>query len=171
MIGKILDVDAIESNRVNLQLEDIDMNVLVKRIVNSFDKAAAKKEITLSFHSTPSPVIVKGDVVYMTEVIENLLSNAIKFSRRKKSVIVEMRVDDLHTLLQVRDEGPGLTEDDKQKIFQKFQRLSAQPTEGERSTGLGLSIVKKYTELMNGRVWFESELGIGTSFNLEFPNI
>lgn len=169
MIGKILDVDAIESNRVNLQLEDFDMNELVKRVVSSFDKAAAGKEINLSFSPAPAPVLIKADVVYMTEIIENLLSNAIKFSRQKKNVFVKMSTDDLYALLRIRDEGPGLTEDDKQKIFQKFQRLSAQPTEGEHSTGLGLSIVKKYTELMNGKVWYESEDGKGTSFYLEFP--
>ena len=169
MIGKILDVDAIESSRINLQLETIDMNALTKRIVGSFDKAAAKKEIKLSFSQAPATVSVRADMLYMTEIIENLLSNAIKFSERRKSISVEMSSCDLHALLRIRDEGPGLTEDDKQKIFQKFQRLSAQPTGGEHSTGLGLSIVKKYTELMNGRVWFESEPGIGTSFCVEFP--
>lgn len=169
MIGKILDVDAIESNRVNLHLEKIDMNALIKRIVGSFDKAAVKKEINLSFSAASETVSVKGDMLYMTGIIENLLSNAIKFSTRRKNVSVETSVQNSHVRLCIRDEGPGLTEDDKQKIFQKFQRLSAQPTDGERSTGLGLSIVRKYTELMNGRVWFESETGIGTSFNLEFP--
>lgn len=169
MIGKILDVDAIENNRVNLQLEELDLNTLTKRIIGSFDKAAARKEIKLSFSPTPAPVSVKGDMVYMTEIIENLLSNAIKFSERRKRVSIEVTASGLHTLLCIRDEGPGLTEDDKQKIFQKFQRLSAQPTGGEHSTGLGLSIVKKYTELMNGRIWFETEAGVGTSFLLEFP--
>lgn len=169
MIGKILDVDAIESNRVNLQLEEIDMNSLTKRIVSSFDKAASRKQINLSFSPVGSPVSVKGDMLYMTEVIENLLSNAIKFSNRNKSVSVELSASDQLVLLRVRDQGPGLTEDDKEKIFQKFQRLSAQPTDGERSTGLGLSIVKKYTELMSGRIWYETEAGVGTSFNLEFP--
>lgn len=168
MIGKILDVDAIESNRVNLQLEEIDLNALTKRIVSGFDKTASRKEIKLNFSPSLSPVSVKGDMVYMTEIIENLLSNAIKFSQRKKNVLIEVNASELHALLRIRDEGPGLTEDDKQKIFQKFQRLSAQPTEGERSTGLGLSIVKKYTELMNGRIWYETEPGVGTSFNLEF---
>jgi signal transduction histidine kinase len=169
MIGKILDVDAIESNRVNLQLENIDMNVLTKRILSSFAKAAAKKEIKLSFSPAPTAVFVKGDMLYMTEIIENLVSNAIKFSDRKKCISIEISDCDSQALLRIRDEGPGLTEDDKQKIFQKFQRLSAQPTDGEHSTGLGLSIVKKYTELMNGRIGYESEKGIGTSFILEFP--
>lgn len=169
MIGKILDVDAIEGNRVNLQLETIDINALAKRISGSFEKTAAKKEIQLSFNPSTTPVSVKGDMLYMTEIIENLLSNAIKFSERKKNVFVQIESSQEQILLRIRDEGPGLTEDDKQKIFQKFQRLSARPTDGEQSTGLGLSIVKKYTELMNGKIWFESEPGKGTSFYLEFP--
>jgi signal transduction histidine kinase len=169
MIGKILDVDAIESNRVNLQLETIDINLLTKRIINSFEKTAAKKEIQLAFSASVTPVSVKGDMLYLTEIIENLVSNALKFSSRKKNVFIEINSSATSVILRVRDEGPGLTEDDKQKIFQKFQRLSARPTDGEHSTGLGLSIVKKYTELMHGRIWCESETGKGTSFYLEFP--
>ena len=169
MIGKILDVDAIEGNRVNLQLETIDINALAKRISGSFEKTAGKKGIQLSFTPSETPVSVKGDMLYMTEIIENLLSNAIKFSERKKNVFVQIESSQEQVLLRIRDEGPGLTEDDKQKIFQKFQRLSARPTDGEQSTGLGLSIVKKYTELMNGKIWYESERGKGTSFYLEFP--
>lgn len=169
MIGKILDVDAIESNRVNLHIETIDINLLTKRIVNSFEKTAIKKEIQLAFSASVTPVSMKGDMLYLTEIIENLLSNALKFSRRKKSVSIEINSSQTSVILRIRDEGPGLTEDDKYKIFQKFQRLSAQPTDGEHSTGLGLSIVKKYTELMHGRIWYESETGKGTSFYLEFP--
>jgi signal transduction histidine kinase len=71
--------------------------------------------------------------------------------------------------LEVRDEGPGLSADDMQKLFGKFARLSAQPTGGEHSTGLGLSIVKKLVEAMNGRVWCESELGKGATFVVELP--
>jgi signal transduction histidine kinase len=68
-----------------------------------------------------------------------------------------------------QDEGPGLTESDKRRLFEKFARLSAQPTGGEHSTGLGLSIVKKMVEAMNGRVWCESELGNGATFVVELP--
>ncbi len=170
MIGKILDVDAIEGNRVNLHVENIDMKVLTKRIVGSFEKAATKKEIQLNFSVSDIPVAVKGDMLYMTEIIENLISNAIKFSDRHKSVSIDLSASVNEVILRIRDEGPGLTEDDKQKIFQKFQRLSARPTDGEQSTGLGLSIVKKYVELMSGKIWYESDLGRGTSFYLEFAN-
>ena len=71
--------------------------------------------------------------------------------------------------LEVQDEGPGISEDDMKKLFGKFARLSARPTGGEHSTGLGLSIVKKMVEVMNGRVWCESELGKGATFIVELP--
>lgn len=169
MIGKILDVDAIEGNRVNLQIETIDLNALTKRTVSSFERSAAKKDIQLTFTAAAAPALVRADMLYLTEIIENLVSNAIKFSELNRRVSVALGTYDQNVQLKVQDEGPGLTEDDKQKIFQKFQRLSAQPTAGEHSTGLGLSIVKKYTELMNGRIWFETTTGSGTSFFLEFP--
>ena len=71
---------------------------------------------------------------------------------------------------EVQDYGPGLSREDKTRLFGKFARLSARPTAGENSTGLGLSIVKKLTEAMNGRVWCESELGKGATFIVELPS-
>src|SRR5690606_24957799 len=73
--------------------------------------------------------------------------------------------------VEIQDQGPGLSEADRQRLFQKFARLSAQPTGGEHSTGLGLSIVKKLVEAMNGRVWCESEQGRGATFIIEFPAV
>jgi signal transduction histidine kinase len=69
----------------------------------------------------------------------------------------------------VRDEGPGLTAHDREKLFGKFARLSTQPTGGEHSTGLGLSVVKRRTELQNGAVFCESEPGRGANFIVKFP--
>ena len=70
---------------------------------------------------------------------------------------------------EVQDEGPGLSTEDRKKLFCKFARLSAKPTGGEHSTGLGLSIVKKMVEAMNGKVWCESEPGKGATFIVELP--
>jgi signal transduction histidine kinase len=71
--------------------------------------------------------------------------------------------------IEVRDEGPGISPQDRKKLFGKFARLSARPTGGEHSTGLGLSIVKTMVEAMNGKVWCESELGKGATFIVELP--
>jgi signal transduction histidine kinase len=73
--------------------------------------------------------------------------------------------------VEVQDEGPGLSDEDKKKLFGKFARLSARPTGGEHSTGLGLSIVKRLVEAMHGRVWCESELGKGATFIVELPAV
>jgi signal transduction histidine kinase len=73
--------------------------------------------------------------------------------------------------ISVKDQGPGLTEQDQTNLFKKFQRLSNRPTNGESSIGLGLAIVKRYTEMMGGRVWCESEPGMGAAFNLEFDEV
>jgi signal transduction histidine kinase len=169
MIGKILDVDAVEGNRANLSLEEIDLCNLLKKAVIAFEKTALRKNIQLNIHNECDGMVMQGDPVYVTEIIENLISNALKFSESGKTVEVGIKNGQSTLRLFIKDEGPGLTHEDKEKLFQKFQQLSAKATDGEPSTGLGLSIVKKYAELMNGKVWCESEAGKGATFCVEFP--
>ena len=104
------------------------------------------------------------------QVIENLVSNAVKYSPPGKAIRVHVHRDTALARCEVQDEGPGLSESDKARLFGTFARLSALPTGGEQSTGLGLSIVKKLVESMKGRVWCESELGKGATFIIEFPD-
>lgn len=167
MISKILDVDAIESSRINLKSETVDMALQVKKIVSGFEKEAARKSISLTYGIGDDPLVVQTDSLYLTQIVENLLSNALKFSPAGKIVNVSLHAENGYVQLCVRDHGPGFSESDKQKLFKKFQRLSAQPTGNEQSTGLGLSIVKRYTDLMKGEVWCESEQGKGAAFYLK----
>jgi signal transduction histidine kinase len=111
------------------------------------------------------------DPDYTVQIFENLISNAIKFSPPEKIVKVKLVKSNGKARAEIIDEGPGLTKDDMKKVFGKFQRLSARPTGGEHSTGLGLSIVKKYVEAMNGKVWCESEYGKGANFIVEFTRV
>lgn len=169
MIGKILDIDAIESKRVNLTLEDVNAADLVRKTAASFEKMASDKNIRIVANELNDTLLVRADAIFLTEIMENLISNAIKFSFNNKSVEIGVIESKSQVFFWVKDEGPGLTNEDKEKLFQKFQRLSAKPTNGESSIGLGLSIVKKYAELMNGKVWCESEAGKGATFFLELP--
>jgi len=82
-------------------------------------------------------------------------------------VLVRLRTDEAWLYVEVQDEGPGLSAADHARVFGKFQQLSARPTGGETSSGLGLSIVKKYVELMQGKVWCESEKG--ATFIVQLP--
>jgi signal transduction histidine kinase len=169
MISNILDIDSIENNRVKILMDEVDLAPLLNMIVKSFEKEAARKDIRISFVASKKDGKMRGDTLFLTQIFENLLTNAIKFSPKGKRVEVNITEHQDVLRVSIKDSGPGLTEEDKQLLFRKFQRLSAKPTDGEHSTGLGLFIVKKYVELMKGKVWSESEPGLGATFTVEFP--
>jgi signal transduction histidine kinase len=110
-----------------------------------------------------------ADEVFVRQILDNLISNAVKYSPHNTYIFVRMKDADSTVRLEVQDQGPGLTTSDMEQLFGKFARLSAQPTGGEQSTGLGLSIVKKMVDGMNGKVWCESEAGAGATFIVELP--
>jgi signal transduction histidine kinase len=112
-----------------------------------------------------------GDVGAVTQILDNILSNAIKYSPPFTHVDVLVTSRDGAVLMEVQDQGPGFSSEDMQRLYQKFARLSAQPTAGESSTGLGLSIVKKLVEAMNGTVRCESQSGEGARFTITLPAI
>lgn len=171
MISNILDVDAIEGSRINFIPESSLIVPLVQQVVDTFKTSAAEKNITLSVVGSQPGLRIQIDALYMTQVLENLISNAIKFSDEGKKVEVVVSNEQDKVRISVKDQGPGLTQQDQANLYKKFQRLSARPTKGEGSIGLGLAIVKKYVELMGGKVWCESEPGMGAAFNVEFDRV
>ncbi len=167
MITQILDVDAIESHNINLNLEEIDLSRLFIEIIDNYTSTAAEKSIKI-IPKIEEEILVTLDRVLISQSIENLLSNAIKFSPFDKKIQTRLYKKGGKVILEIQDEGPGISEEDKEKLFGKFQKLSAKPTGGEHSTGLGLSIVKKYIEKMKGEVWCESKINEGANFILSF---
>ncbi len=170
-INQILDVSAIDSNSVNINLEHVSIRELLQQTVDEFEKAAQEKSITINTNLNGFDPMVLVDKTYVAQVFENLIGNALKFSNPGTKVNIELRERDGYVVTEVVDEGPGILTEEMPKLFKKFQSLSAQPTNGESSTGLGLSIVKKYTEAMNGKVWCESEFGVGSKFIVEFEKV
>ncbi len=168
MIDKILDIRAIESQTLNVTLEIIEIQKFIEDIIVDFESKAEAK--SLHIHKYLDPVKVYSDRHYLTEIMENLISNAIKFSPDNKNIWIKALKNDGQVILSVTDEGPGFTEDDKKRLFLKYQRLSARPTHGESSTGLGLSIVKKFMEALKGEVVVESEKDRGCTFKLLFKD-
>jgi signal transduction histidine kinase len=152
---------------------EIDLAFAAQCVTADYRNRAAQKNITLHFSSTMEKGIVIADEMATYQVIENIVSNAVKYSPHGKSVYVHVEPSTANPdflRLSVRDEGEGISAKDMERLFGKFARLSAQPTGGEHSTGLGLSIVKKMVEAMNGRVWCESEVGKGATFIVELPS-
>jgi signal transduction histidine kinase len=168
MIAKILDVEAIESKQLNLIMEDVELSLILQSLAKRYQRAAQEKAITICENIT-DPLRATVDRGYVEQVFENLLSNAIKFSPSERRVFIKLFEENGKAVCEIKDEGPGLTEGDKKKLFGKYQKLSARPTGNETSTGLGLSIVKKFVEAMQGQIWCESEAGNGASFFVAFP--
>jgi signal transduction histidine kinase len=168
LINNLLESNALESGRVHIEQAEIDVAVLAQQSLDSYTHAASAKHITLHYEGEPS-VMAFADVTVTVQVLDNLISNAVKFSPHGNNVYVRVTNQNHRVRVEVQDEGPGISEEDMKHLFGKFARLSAQPTGGEHSTGLGLSIVKKLVEAMNGKVWCESELGKGATFIVELP--
>lgn len=165
MVSKILDIRVIENQSINLKMERTNLAKLMKAVNHEFQTPLQKKNLQLKIDC--GDVYAKVDPNYMTQIYENLISNAIKFSPLDRQILVKIWTDGEVVRTLIKDQGPGLTDDDKKRLFGKYQVLSAKPTAGEKSTGLGLSIVKKYVEAMNGKVWCESEPGEGANFFIE----
>ncbi len=168
MIVKILDVKAIESQKINLDLEKVNISEIFERMERHFMQDAARKNISIHYQINTRDTYAVIDRNYIIQIMENLISNALKFSKNNTEITVTLDSREDFLRIEVKDQGPGLTEEDQKKLFQKFQKLSAKPTAGEPSSGLGLSIVKKYVEVMDGKVWCESKKGSGSSFLVEF---
>jgi signal transduction histidine kinase len=169
LIAKILDVEAIESKDLNLVVERFSLSELLKILVERYTLSAKEKSIQL-VSEFEDEILVLADKVYTMQIFDNLLSNAIKFSPPNKNVFIRVYKDKEKVTTQIKDEGPGISEDDMKKLFGKYQKLSARPTGNEASTGLGLSIVKKFVEAMNGQIWCESQFGDGASFFVSLEN-
>jgi two-component system sensor histidine kinase/response regulator len=169
MVQNLLDANRIERGEMELNLAPTDLGSALDSVVETQRPHATAKQQTLHLQREAGSVVIVMDPIVAVQVLENLVSNAVKYSPPGKNIFVRLKKQAQGVRVEVQDEGPGLSAEDQKKLFGKFARLSAKPTGGEHSTGLGLSIVKKMVEAMNGKVWCESELGRGATFIVEFP--
>lgn len=170
LIVDLLDINAIEQGVIDVNFEVLDIDSILAQIVKRFEYNAEKKNIEIICNNNCKNVQIYLDKHRLQQILDNLVSNALKFSPLGKRIWINSDFSpDGNIILEIKDEGPGISEIDKRKLFTKFAKLSARPTGHENSTGLGLSIVKKLAEIMKCEIWCESELSIGTSFKLKIP--
>ncbi|TAE33868.1 MAG: hypothetical protein EAZ92_00335 [Candidatus Kapaibacterium sp.] len=169
LVIKLLDNNRLEEGAMSFYCVAIDLVPSLESIIQRYKTMAAEKKITLEFIAQQASHVALVDESAAEQVFDNLISNAVKYSPLGKNIIVRLTARNDVLRVEVQDEGPGISPEDMTKLFGKFARLSARPTGGEHSTGLGLSIVKKMVEAMNGTVWCESELGKGATFIVELP--
>ncbi len=167
IILKLLDINKLETGKVDITQQRFDIIGVCDVVIFNFMERAKAKQIGLLPEWRGEVIYAFADSEKVSVIIENLVSNAIKFSHRDTEIHLRVRQQGQRVRVEVQDEGPGIGAADQERLFGKFQRLSAKPTGGEHSTGLGLSIARQLAETMNGRLWCESVEGQGSTFILE----
>jgi signal transduction histidine kinase len=171
LIGTFLDLSVLQSGDFQAALGKVSVPAMLERILQRHRPKAEAKGIEIMAPPAGEEVLVLADEKFISAVLDNLVSNAIKFSPAGTVVTIQVEVIGQRVRITVQDQGPGLTEADQKRVFGRFSRLSAQPTGGEKSVGLGLSIAKQMVEACGGRIWVESEAGKGARFVVEFPRL
>jgi signal transduction histidine kinase len=165
LIRQILDVERADIGNHKMQLEKFDLRAFTEEMVDNFKPMAQKKRIVLQTE-TGKKLFILSDRYLVGRICENLLSNAIKYTPQGRNVWLHLNEDQDTISIKVRDEGVGIEKEELPYLFSKYSKLSSRPTDGEASNGLGLSIVKRIVEEINGRITCESEVGKGSVFTV-----
>jgi signal transduction histidine kinase len=171
LLERFLDGSALSSGQISVEPGHLSIPILLESLLWRHGASAQAKGIRLVQDLDSSGPRIFADPKFVAGVLDNLISNAIKFSPPGATVTIRVETHEETVRILVRDQGPGLTEADQQRLFGRFARLSAQPTGGEKSVGLGLSIAKQMVEACGGRIWAESEAGKGATFIVAFPRL
>ncbi|MEQ9365619.1 MAG: hybrid sensor histidine kinase/response regulator [Leptospirales bacterium] len=169
LVDDLLDISAIESGKLDLNPSPVPVGKIFESCVDLNTIPASQKQIGVDVDLSEDLPLIRADASKMDQVFNNLLSNAIKFSHAGSRVTLKARrVGDL-VQLSVGDQGQGIPADELGKLFQPFQKSSVRATAGEKSTGLGLTIVRRIVEGHGGTIEVQSEVGKGTIFIVSVP--
>ena len=168
LVNELLDVATIEAGELKLHLEDQSLAELIAKSVALTNMEAAKKGTHVTFDPRGVSVVLLLDAAKMRQVIDNLLSNAVKYSPPGSAITVTLTVDAARGVctFAVQDQGPGIPAGEHDRLFKDFSRLSAQPTGGEKSTGLGLAICRKIVDAHHGAITAENLPAGGCEFRV-----
>jgi signal transduction histidine kinase len=169
LISDLLDINRIEQGSSSITLQPVFISALFSRLYHQFLPIADRKNITLNFQNDVDEDMLVTDPDALLQILDNLLSNAIKFSQPQQVIHLLACLEPSSVRFEVTDHGPGILPEEMLKVFGKFQKLSARPTAGEGSSGLGLSIVKELAHLLRGQVTVASQPGAGTTFSVRLP--
>jgi hypothetical protein len=169
LINDLLDVTAIEAGQLDLKTREVDLASFLEecRTMNALLANAKSIEVVVELEPDLPPVVMDPDRI--NQVLNNLISNAIKYSFPNTLITLRARVTGDEAAIAVQDQGQGIPESELPKMFTEFGKTSVRPTGGERSIGLGLAIVKRIVEAHGGRIWVESQVGVGSTFTFTLP--
>jgi signal transduction histidine kinase len=166
MINDMLDLDRIESGRLTLRIEPVNVNVALHGAVERAHASSERHQFATDFDSTEP--IVQCDADRLTQIISNLLTNAVKYSPDGGVIEVTSRVKEGFVEVSVRDHGVGIAPEFVKRLFSRYERY--EKTSGKViGTGLGLAIARQIVEMQGGRIWVDTTVGAGSDFHFTLP--
>jgi signal transduction histidine kinase len=168
LINDVLDLSKVEAGQVELEIAPFSLQEALERGVVMVRERATNHGVQLTLATNGDVDMVAGDERRIRQVIFNLLSNAVKFTPAGGAVDVRATQANGEVQVSVRDTGPGIAEEDRERVFEEFQQTTA-GIEQREGTGLGLALSKRLVELHGGRIWVDSELGKGSTFVFTLP--
>lgn len=169
LVGDLVDLSAVRSGQLEIRRKETDLEEFLDRFAETARIRAGRKDIDFSERRDLREPAGFFDPLRIQQVLDNLFTNALKFSERNSPVVLEARSDADGVVFRMIDQGRGIPAENQGKIFEPFSRNRVAPTEGEPSSGLGLSIVRRIVELHDGELALESEPGRGSTFTVRLP--
>ncbi|OAQ40603.1 hypothetical protein A5893_06575 [Pedobacter psychrophilus] len=169
LIEQMETLNSVENFPLNVYIEEFNLDGFIKETVKSFSSIAEAKSIKIFYTAKSKEEIIKTDLNFLKRVLYNVISNAVKFSPFQKNINVDLEFVKNNFLIKIKDEGPGISEEDQKKLFDKFNKLRNKPTNNESSSGLGLFIVKELLKNLKGQIDVESVVDLGTTFIITLP--
>ena len=168
LVNDLLDLSKIESGRSQVKFENVSLHELIESSIRTFTDIAEDKGVKLQYNEQQKIPCVKVDISKITCVVNNLITNALKFTKRGDQVIISTQISNGSIKVLVSDNGVGIAEEDRERIFEKFVQLNNEKV-NNGGTGLGLAISKEFVRLHGGDIWVESNTSSGSSFIFTIP--
>jgi PAS domain S-box-containing protein len=168
LINDVLDIQKFEAQETKSSIQENDINEMIIEVQNTMAPLADKKSLGFALHLEEGLPRIKCDRDRIVQVLTNLANNAIKFTEKGRIVIASSRGENT-IRVSVKDTGPGIKEEDMDRLFRPFEQLGESPEPKTGATGLGLAISKEIISRHNGKIWAESEFGTGTTFSFILP--
>ncbi len=168
-ISKFLNIKALEDAAESPSYHECSVNIAILAVLEQVQTLATAKNIKIETTLSNKELTVLEPPEGLAKIISNLLSNAIKYSFQKTVITVHSKAEADHVLIIIKDQGQGFKKEEMAQVFAKNKVLSALPTAKESASGVGLFIVKKYVDMMNGKIWLESEEEVGSTFFVKLP--
>lgn len=169
LINNLIDTTKFQNNYYELNKTNIDIVSMIEGTINCIDKYAIQKNIHLIFDTNKEDCIMAVDPQVIDRIIMNLISNAIKFSCKDKNIYINLLINSEEVKISVKDEGPGISEDDKEKIFNRFYQVTKRKDSEQAGSGIGLDLVNYLTKAHGGSIILNSKCGVGSEFIVTLP--